>query len=376
MRQVLPSFAHLDRMTDEGGLYEHADHDRPRPEHGYCVDDVARGLVVTCREPDPTTRVVALRKAYLGFVLAAQTPDGRFRNRRATDLTWRDDPSTDDCWGRALWGLGAVVGAGPRTRVLDAARTQALEAFEQGAVHRSGHARAMAVAALGAAQVLQAHPTHPVARDLLADAAALVDPTGQAGTITAWPWPEARLRYGNAALPEVLVLAGHHLDRPGLTRRGLDLLGWLVDVQTRDGHLSVVPVEGLGPDEVGTGPRFDQQPIEVGCLADACATAHALTGDPRWADAVRMAVAWFHGDNDARTSMVDEGTGGGFDGLTPTGRNANQGAESTLAMLSTLQHGLRLVDPDHGGHDTPDRSTGAPLTLDLRDPRPTPTGAR
>ena len=36
-------------------------------------------------------------------------------------------------------------------------------------------------------------------------------------------------------------------------------------------------------------------------------------------------------------------TGGGSDGSTAHGRNQNQGAESTLALLSTLQHARRLV---------------------------------
>ena len=37
--------------------------------------------------------------------------------------------------------------------------------------------------------------------------------------------------------------------------------------------------------------------------------------------------------------MWDPTTGGGYDGLTPLGPNLNQGAESTLALISTLQHG-------------------------------------
>jgi hypothetical protein len=41
--------------------------------------------------------------------------------------------------------------------------------------------------------------------------------------------------------------------------------------------------------------------------------------------------------------MMDIGTGGGYDGLGRTGPNANQGAESTLALLSTLQHGRGMA---------------------------------
>ena len=54
-------------------------------------------------------------------------------------------------------------------------------------------------------------------------------------------------------------------------------------------------------------------------------------------------MAWFLGDNDVRVAMFDPVTGGGYDGLEPGGHNDNQGAESTLALVSTLQQGLLLV---------------------------------
>ena len=40
--------------------------------------------------------------------------------------------------------------------------------------------------------------------------------------------------------------------------------------------------------------------------------------------------------------MWDPETGGGFDGLLADGVNRNQGAESTLAAISTLQHARRF----------------------------------
>ena len=135
---IAPSFAHLRHLTDDGGLYEHALHAEPRPEHGYCVDDVARGLVVVCRDRRTARENADLRASYLLFVLEAQSPDGRFRNRRATDLAWSGNPSVEDCWGRALWGLGAVVaGRG------DAAECRAaLAAFFLGWAHEgAGNAR-------------------------------------------------------------------------------------------------------------------------------------------------------------------------------------------------------------------------------------------
>jgi hypothetical protein len=139
-----------------------------------------------------------------------------------------------------------------------------------------------------------------------------------------------------------MIAAGSLLDRPLLLRQGLDLLGWLLDHETIDGHLSVTPAGGSAPG--APRPAFDQQPIEVAALADACARAAGVDGtNPAWASGVARAVAWFLGENDGSHVMWDQETGGGFDGLEAGGPNRNQGTESTLALIATLQHARLLV---------------------------------
>jgi hypothetical protein len=150
-----------------------------------------------------------------------------------------------------------------------------------------------------------------------------------------WPWPEERLYYANALLPDAMIAAGTVLERPELITRGVTLLTWLLARETRDGHLSVTPHAGSGPGDLG--PGFDQQPIEVSTMADACARALTVDGSPRWLEGIRMANAWFDGDNDAKIVMWDSETGGGYDGLLSDVANINEGAESTLALVSTRQ---------------------------------------
>jgi hypothetical protein len=323
---------HLLRMSDEVGLLEHAMGAVPRMEHGYCVDDVARAVVLLCREPSPSAEVAALAARFTMFLVRAQELGGGFHNRLGYDGYWHDEPGTGDWWGRALWGLGTAAAHGP-----DWIRGTALSCFVGGAGLRPPHVRAMTFAALGAAQVLTAHPRHRAAQMLLVDAAAAI---GADGTDHAWPWPQDRLHYANAALPEVLISAGHLLKDPATQERGLRLLGWLLETESAPGHLSPAPVGGRSRSD--ERPGFDQQPIEIAALADACATALAVTGDGRWARGIRLAAAWFNGENDASALMRDPATGGGYDGLTPSGPNQNQGAESTLALLTTLQHHRRL----------------------------------
>ncbi|MCU1678177.1 MAG: hypothetical protein JWM93_2935 [Frankiales bacterium] len=348
-----PSFAHLRRLTDDVGLFEHAKGIVPRRSGGYCVDDVARALAVVSREPtgaadpDPDADLDAdrdrdrdrglglggLADRYLAFVLSAQAPDGRFRNRFGLDRRWHDEPSVEDCWGRALFGLGSAAAQLPAGR-----RDEVRAAFWRGAAWRSPYSRAMAFAGLGAAEMLRANPDDVIARDLLRAAAAAV---GRPRADVRWPWPEERLRYSNAALPEVLIAAGAALGDDSLTGDGLELLAWLLTTETRDGHLSVTPVAGRGRSDV-IAAGFDQQPIEVAAIADACARAYSVTGDARWAHGVELAAQWFLGRNDCDIAMYDVATGGCCDGLEFGSRNENQGAESTLAALSTMQLAQRL----------------------------------
>lgn len=326
-------FDHLRTLTDSIGLFEHADHAAPRPEHGYCTDDVARLVVAVAREPHEGPRTRDLVEVPYRFLAAAQDPHGRVTNRRSIDGAWHGAPDVEDCWGRAMWAFGTAAASPWFPFAHDA-----LARFTVGAGRRSPHRRAMAFAGLGAAEVVNTFPGHAPARALLADAA-----RAARGAVDdeRWPWPEPRLSYANAALADVTIAAGHLLDRPDVLDDGLRLLRWLVARETFDGHLSPTPVGGAGP--LDRAPAFDQQPIEVSTLADACVRAFDATDDHDWLRALRLAVRWFEGDNDRGAVMQDPTTGGGYDGLCSGGANLNQGAESTLALATTLQHGARLV---------------------------------
>jgi hypothetical protein len=318
---------HLSSLSDTRGVFEHAELSAARREHGYCLDDVARALVVAIREEDRSPLAPDLIETCLRFTEAAIRPDGRAHNRLDEFGAWTDEPGLGDWWGRALLALGFATAHSSSSDV----RRRARVAFDRAAQLRSPHLRAMVSAAIGAADVLSADPGSPLARRLLIEGVAAIPESADA----AWPWPEARLRYGNATIPEALIAAGASLRDPRLTERGLGALRFLVDVETRSGHLSVTGVGGRSPGE--DGPQFDQQPIEVAAIADAAARAHRLGHGEHWAEAVRMSWSWFLGDNDAGVAMVDPETGAGFDGLHAWGRNQNRGAESTLAALSTFQ---------------------------------------
>jgi hypothetical protein len=327
------SFEHLRRLSDDVGLFEHAKLTTPRRAHGYCLDDVARGLLVTARQPQPPPQVLELAEIYLRFAADAQHADGSFHNRRRKALGWQDESSFEDCWGRAVWALGTTVARMPQLA------DRAMLMFDTSAVGRSPWPRAMAFAGLGAAEVLTVRPDNRRAAALLAAAATAV---GRPPTHGDWRWTQPRLHYANAALAETLLAAGDLLHKPTMLGDGLAMLRWLRETESGPTGLSVTPVGGWVTGE--PRPGFDQQPIEIAALADAFARALQITGDPVWREGVLRCARWFLGENDAQTPLYDPVSGGGCDGLERGGRNENQGAESTLAVISTFQQAHRLLD--------------------------------
>lgn len=321
---------HLSRMTDDRGIFEHALGSHPRFTHGYCTDDNARLLVVTSRDRDGSLDAAILSRVAARFLIDSISSDGQVHNRMSFERMWIDAPSVEDCWGRCLWGLGTAVALADDYEV----RNRCYEAFELASRARSPYLRSMCFAAIGAAEVLSVDPANLDAFELLADVAAMIStyPVTNGG----WPWPENRLRYANGLIPEVMIACGRLLGDDKLLRRGLGLLEWLVDIETGNERLSVTPAGGRGPGELG--PAFDQQPIEVAAIADAAARAGSVSGDMQWDQVLSMASSWFLGNNDSEVSMIDPDSGGGYDGLEDGSVNLNQGAESTLAMISTLQH--------------------------------------
>jgi hypothetical protein len=324
-----PSFAHLRDITGQIGLWEHTDHSRPRPEHGFCNDDNARALVITAHEPSED--VTPLAEVYLRYVLDSRRSDGTFRNRRESNGSWVGDAGSDDSQGRAWWGLGAMAARAPREWMQEAS----LEAFESSGVFESPHLRANAYAALGAAEIVERARSQPAVDLLDRTTSALIR-----ATRSAIPWPEARLTYDNARIPEALLAAGLALGDERRSSVGMRLMEWLVDQETTGAYFSFTPVAGRAPGSVA--PAFDQQPIEAWAMADACYRAYVATRDSRWHELVMRAGKWLFGGNDARAAMYDVESGATYDGLTAIGVNLNRGAESTLAGIGVLQAAAKL----------------------------------
>lgn len=332
--QIRSSLRHLERLTDDRGIFEHACGPHPRFTSGYCTDDNARLLVVASRCDKSEADGTLLARIAARFLLDAQVDGGLIHNRLSFERMWIDGPSVDDCWGRSLWGFGTAVARSTDTEL----RNRSYEGFEIGAVARATSLRSVCFSVLGAAEILTVEKDHAGALGLMYWARNLF--ASLPSVSQEWLWPESRLTYANAAVAEAMMLCGEALNDHRLVLRGLDLFEWLMTIEVLNDHLSVAPSWGRGQGE--KGPAFDQQPIEIAAIADAASTAKRLTSDNFWDVVLDMSINWFLGNNDSGYSMINVEHGGGHDGLEPDGVNLNLGAESTLCMISTMQHSASM----------------------------------
>nr|WP_047169393.1 glycosyltransferase family 4 protein [Sphingomonas sp. Y57] len=322
----------LRRMTDATGLLQHGIHSVPDRNHGYCIDDNARALILTCRiEKGDRQLLDQLATTYAAFVHHGWNPArGRFRNFMGYDRRWCEEEGSEDSNGRTLWALGCAAAHGADPGLRGWATALFDEALPLARALVSPRARAFA--ALGAAERLSADPGHAascaVLRDVAEGLAALLAATRRPD----WTWFEPVLAYDNARLPEALLRAGTALCDRALVEAGLETLAWLGRIQTGTaGVFRPVGTDSFHRPYASPLP-YDQQPLEAQATIDACIAAVAATGDRQWTDLAWRAYGWFTGDNDLGLPLAQASDGGCFDGLMPHGVNRNQGAESILAL--------------------------------------------
>jgi len=347
-RMELPviDLRHLERLTDDVGILQHALATVPNYAEGYTTDDNARALVLTIHLEELGKLWVGqtggLAARYLAFLWFAYNPaNGHLRNFMAFDRRWLEEFGSKDSHARTLWALGAVLGRSQQLGL----RRAAGRLFELilPAARDFTDLRAVAFALIGLHYYLPQFSGDRAAQEIRTVLAERLYATYQQNSADDWPWFEGQLTYANAALPHALLLSGRSMDHSPMVEVGLRTLDWLMEVQTAPaGRFAPVGNEGFYA-RGGPRARFDQQPIEAHATVSACIEAFQQTGERRWRQYARRAFEWFLGRNDVGNSLYDPVSGGCCDGLSPEGPNVNQGSESTLSFLLALVE-LRLLE--------------------------------
>ena len=341
---------HLHRMTDQTGIVEHAVFVVPNYREGYTTDDNARALIVTTLLEELEFRVppgsADLSSRYLAFLWIAFDPTTkRFRNSLSYERQWQELEDSEDGHGRAIWGLGTLLGRSKNAGLRGAAARLFELAVPTAVQFKSP--RAWAFALLGLQEYLDSFPGDCAALSASDALASRLLNSYRANRSKDWNWFENVLAYSNARLPQALIRAGTRAVNHEMVSTGLEALNWLMSIERCEVKGHFVPIGSHGfYSKNAEKARFDQQPVEACAVVSACLEAYRSTGKGHWRKEAWRTFNWFLGDNDLQIALYDSTTGGCRDGLHPDRANENQGAESTLSFLMALLEMRKLEKAD------------------------------
>ena len=332
---------HLQRLTDDTGIVQHATYSIPARRTGYCVDDNARALIVAVHADRAQASVAAraLVTTYLSYLHYSQELDGTFRNFMSYDRSLAPAPASDDCIGRAIWALGVTATLAED----DGCRSLARDMFARALPHaRQLGPRGTAQAALGLVSLLVAAPGATDMRAMLDYMVARLIERFDAYATEEWRWFEPTLTYDNAILPLALFAAYEVTGERATLRAAREALEFLEGVCFAGDRLQLVGNTGWHS-RGGEKARADEQAIDATAFVLAFGYAWKVTADRHYLRRMREAFAWFLGANRLGVSLYDFATAGCCDGMGLTEVNRNQGAESTICFLLALLKMLELA---------------------------------
>jgi glycosyltransferase involved in cell wall biosynthesis len=329
---MLPRYdlAHVERLTDDTGIVQHAKYGIPNLKEGYCLDDNSRALLMALMayRQNKDIRALDLMPIYLSFIHYLQRDNGNFGNFLSFSRQFLDEYGSEDSFGRTIWALGFLISSSPNDSFKQIGRDIYHKSVQY--FNKLQSLRGIANVIIGISYYLKdAQEDEPQLQQLLNLTHKLSDAYAVSREDD-WHWFEDELSYDNGILP----LAMYHAAEITHDDRFLDIANeateFLERITFSQGYLS--PVGNMGwYRKDGKLTEYDQQSIDVMAMVLLYHQAYQVTKKREYIDKLFTSYTWFLGENSLRLPLYDHETCGCCDGLQSTGVNRNQGAESTLA---------------------------------------------
>ena len=345
---ILPPFSlvHINRLTDDTGIIQHAKYGIPNLKEGYCLDDNARALlmVLMAYRQMKDARALELSPIYLSYIHYMQNADGTFRNFLSFKRNFLDEVGSEDSFGRTIWALGYLLGNAPNDAYFQAGSVVFFNAAPN--FEKLSSIRSIANAMIGICYYLKTNPSDDSMTERLRNMALKLISHFQENESPDWHWFESLLAYDNGILPLSLFHAAGILNDERVSQVALTTMDFLTTHTMKDNYLSIIGNEKWYKKE-GERSVFAQQPIDAMAMVLMYHQAYHFTKDKDYLQKLYTSFLWFLGENDLRMSLYDFETKGCCDGFESYGVNRNQGAESSLAYLISHLTVLKAFEEFH-----------------------------
>ena len=345
---ILPPFslAHINRLTDDTGIIQHAKFGIPNLKEGYCLDDNARALlmVLMAYRQMKDMRALELSPIYLSYIHYMQNANGTFRNFLSFSRNYLDEVGSEDSFGRTIWSLGYLLSNAPNDAYYQTGKLMFFNASPN--FEKLQSIRSIANTMIGISYYLKSNPSDDTMTERLRNLANILVQHYHENETSDWKWFESLLAYDNGILPLALLHSAEILHDDKITKTALKSMIFLTKHTLKENYLSIIGNEKWFRKE-GERSVFAQQPIDAMAMVLMYHQAFHVTKNKDYLNKLYTSFLWFLGENDLRMSLYDFETQGCCDGFESYGVNRNQGAESSVAYLISHLTVLQAYEEFH-----------------------------
>ena len=350
-----PNLTPLLQRTDEIGLWQFGQHDIDDIIYGYTLDDNARAAIavnnVTKYFPETlqSFQALSLLEIYINFIINAFDDNYNVHNyydhSYLPDYDLNSSENLLDARSRGVWAIGEVI----NNQTLPLSIINSCRKFfntylgSEALLPAEPSLRAASFSGLGILGYLQSD--HVESKQVAALEKAL---DNRLRFITKellkhtngsdWVWYEPIISYANGIISQFHLQALEYFnngDKQQSFDDALAALDFLYKNSINNNIPSPVGQDGWLKKDSDKA-TYDQQPEEPAHLVLACLIAYQVTKKDKWLERANNMQRWFYGNNLQKVEVYNRETGAVYDGLTKTGVNLNQGAESLVIHLIAL----------------------------------------
>lgn len=346
------NLSHIELLTDDTGIIQHAKFGIPNWKEGYCLDDNARALIFCIMANSQLKDKISIKlmPKFLSFIEYMQTPNGGFRNFLSYDKRYLDDEGSEDSFGRAIWALGYLISNGPNNSYKEFGR----ELFWQSVpkISKLTHIRGKANTIIGLSYYLKTQKEDEILLENINNLAAGLRDAYRQNSEENWNWYEDILTYDNAILPLAMLCHYQCTGNKESYDIALESIAFLSSCSFGQGYLSLIGNAGWMRKH-GKNPIYDQQAVDTMAMLLLYNKAYEITKDQKYLEYLHTSYQWFLGNNSLHVPLYDKETNGCADGLQANSLNRNQGAESTLAYFISYLAVLNAAQMDLASSNEP-----------------------
>ena len=318
---------HIFHLTDDTGMLQHSIYGVPNLTEGYTTDDNARALImaVDLYRQYHGKKFEKLIYRYTAFLCNAQNIDGTFRNFMGYNREFQEKEGSEDCFGRCLWALCfAVNNSATPLNVKQVIRKVIELALPNCFKLVFPRAKAYAVIGLG---YLDGEKSSAYISNLADSLVKQYDLHNDSD----WHWFEDSMTYCNATLPWAMLVASKITKEERYLKIGFQSLNFLKKITFAEGYFKPIGCNGWFQRGKNSA-QFDEQPVEACEMILMFLEAYAVSKDMEFLEKAKMCLSWYRGNNSKELCLIDQETGGCYDGIGQDGLNLNQGAESVVSF--------------------------------------------